>query len=80
MCVKAYPDASHYLRIHMHRLVPHSNCITAAVCLKMDGATDEEITFHLCWHITSVPTYLCECFQEVGSIMSNTLVGAFKTS
>jgi hypothetical protein len=80
MCIQAYPDPSHYLRQHIHRLVPHSNRVTAAVCLKMGGAADEEIAFRLRWNVASVPTYLRECFQQVGSIMLNTLQGAFKTS
>jgi hypothetical protein len=80
MCVLAYPDHTHYLRIHIERLVPHSNRVTAAVCLKLGGAKDEEIAFRLRWNIASVPTYLRECFQEVGPIMASTLQGAFKTS
>ena len=80
MCRLAYPDPTHYLRIHIDRLVPHSNRVTAAVCLKMGGATDEDIAFRLRWNIASVPTYLRECFQEVGTIMTSTLQGAFKTS
>jgi hypothetical protein len=80
MCVRAYPDPKHYLRLHIHRLVPHSNRVTAAVCLKMGGAKDEEIAFCLRWNVASVPTYLRECFQEVGQVMLNTLQGAFKTS
>jgi hypothetical protein len=80
MCILAYPDESHYLRIHIARLVPHSNRVTAAVCLKMGGATDDEIAFRLRWNIASVPTYLRECFQEVGPIMASTLQGALKTS
>ena len=80
MCIRAYPSPTHYLRIHIHRLVPHSNRVTAAVCLKMGGAQDEEIAFRLRWKVASVPTYLRECFQEVGPIMLTTLQGAFKTS
>jgi hypothetical protein len=80
MCVLAYPDPTHYLRIHILRLVPHSNRVTAAVCLKLGGAKDEEIAFRLRWNIASVPTYLRECFQEVGTIMTSTLQGAFKTN
>ena len=79
MCRLAYPDEKHYLRVHIDRLVPHSNRVTAAVCLKMGGATDEDIAFRLRWNIASVPTYLRECFQEVGPIMTSTLQGAFKT-
>ncbi len=80
MCRLAYPDENHYLRVHIDRLVPHSNRVTAAVCLKMGGATDEDIAFRLRWNIASVPTYLRECFQEIGPIMTSTLQGAFKTS
>jgi hypothetical protein len=80
MCIAAYSDPTHYLRIHIDRLVPHSNRVTAAVCLQMGGASHEDIAFRLRWKVGSVPTYLRECFQEVGTIMSSTLQGAFKTS
>jgi hypothetical protein len=80
MCVRTYPDPQHYLRIHILRLVPHSNRVTAAVCLQMGGASLSDIAFRLRWHIASVPTYLRECFQEVGPIMQQAIMGAFKTS
>ena len=63
MCRLAYPNEKHYLRVHIDRLVPHSNRVTAAVCLKMGGVTDKDIAFRLGWNIASVPTYLRECFQ-----------------
>jgi hypothetical protein len=80
MCVNAYEDPKHYLRIHIGRLVPHSNRVTAAVCLQMGGASNDEIAFRLRWKVGSVPTYLRECFQGVGNIMSSAIQGAFKTS
>jgi hypothetical protein len=80
MCVRAYSDPKHYLRIHIARLVPHSNRVTAAVCLQMGGASNDEIAFRLRWKVGSVSTYLRECFQEVGHVMASTLQGAFKTS
>jgi hypothetical protein len=80
ICIRTYPDPTHYLCIHILRLVPHSNRVTAAVCLQMGGATLADIAFRLRWHIVSVPTYLRECFQEVGPIMEQAIPGAFKTS
>ncbi len=79
-CLLAYPDPTHYMRVHIAQIVPHSNRITAAVSLKLGGATDEEIAFRLRWHISSVPTYLRECFQQVGAIVQTTLQGAYRTS
>ena len=71
--VGAYPDPTHYMRIHIKRVVPHSNGVTAAICLKQGGAHNDEIAR---WHVSSVPTYLRECFQEVGSLLQKTLFGA----
>jgi hypothetical protein len=79
-CIWAYPDPTHYMRVHIDQIVPHSNRITAAVSLKLGGATDEEIAFRLRWHVSSVPTYLRECFQQVGAIVQSTLMGAYRTS
>jgi hypothetical protein len=75
-CVNAYPDHSHYMRQHIKQIVPHSNRVTAAVCLKNGGARDDEIAFKLRWHLTSVPTYLRDCFQAVGKTMEQSIQGA----
>jgi hypothetical protein len=80
MCVRTYPDPQHYLRLHIDRIVPHSNRVTAAVCLHMGGASIDDIAFRLRWHVSSVPTYLRECFQDVGAVMEQAVSGAFKTS
>ena len=78
-CVLAYPDPTHYMRVHIAQIDPHSNRM-AAVSLKLGGATNEDIAFLLRWHISSVPTYLRECFQQVGAIVQTTLQGAYRTS
>jgi hypothetical protein len=75
-----YPDLTHYLQVYILRLVPHSNCVTAPVCLHMGGAPLSDTTFWLRWHIANVPTYFHECFQEVGQIMKQAITGASKTS
>jgi hypothetical protein len=79
ICIRTYPDSTQYLGVHI-RLVPHSNRVTAAVCLHMGGAPLSDIAFWLRWHIASVPTYLHECYQEFGQIMEQAIAGAFKTS
>jgi hypothetical protein len=75
-CMHAYQDPAHYMRQHIHQIVPHSNRVTAAVCLKNGGAQNDEIAFKLRWHPTSVPTYLRDCFQAVGTAMEQTIQGA----
>jgi hypothetical protein len=52
------PNPAHHLRVNILCIVPHSNLITAAVALKLGGASDEKIAFQLRWHIASVPTFL----------------------
>jgi len=74
----AYPDPKHYMRIHKDRIVPHSNRVTAAVCLQQGGASNDEIAFKLRWHLTSVPTYLRDCFQAIGPILERAITGAMK--
>jgi hypothetical protein len=54
--------------------------VMAAVCLHMGGASIDDIAFRLRWHASSVPTYLRECFQDVGAVMEQAVSGAFKTS
>lgn len=75
-CREAYPNPLHYCRLHISSIVAHSNRVTAAVCLKMGGASDEEIAFRLRWHIDSVPTYLRECGPQINLLMQKAIAGA----
>jgi hypothetical protein len=78
-CRLAYPNPNHYCRIHILGLVPHSTRVTAALCLKLGGATDEEIAFRLRWHIASVPTYLRECYCGIDQLMQTAISGVYRT-
>jgi hypothetical protein len=78
-CRLAYPDPRHYCRIHILGLVAHSTRVTAALCLKLGGASDEEIAFRLRWHVSSVPTYLRECFNGIDQVMQTAINGVFRT-
>jgi hypothetical protein len=78
-CRLAYPNPAHYCRIHISGLVAHSGRVTAALCLKLGGATDEEIAFRLRWHVLSVPTYLRECFNGIDEAMQTAIRGVYKT-
>jgi hypothetical protein len=79
-CKLAYPDPRHYCRIHILGLVAHSTRVTVALCLKLGGASDEEIAFRLRWHISSVPTYLRECFNGIDTIMQTAITGVLRTA
>ena len=73
-CVGAHaPD--HYLRQRINCIVPHSNRVTAAVCLQQGGAHNDEIAFQLRWHPTSVPIYLRHCFKAVGPVLQKVVSG-----
>ena len=78
-CRLAYPDPRHYCRIHIQGLVAHSTRVTAALCLKLGGAKDEEIAFRLRWHVSSVPTYLRECFNGIDQVMQTAITGVLRT-
>lgn len=77
-CDWAYPDPNHYMRQHRSQIVPHSNRVTAAVCLQKGGASNDEIAFKLRWHLTSVPTYLRDCFQSIGTTLERAIAGALQ--
>jgi hypothetical protein len=78
-CTLAYPNPAHYCRIHIGGIVSHSNRVTAALCLKLGGASDEDIAFRLRWQVGSVPTYLRECFNGIDEVMQVAIRGAFNT-
>lgn len=59
-CRFAHPDPLHYCRIHIQGIVAHSNRVTTALCLKLGGATNEDVAFRLRWNVLSIPTCLRE--------------------
>jgi hypothetical protein len=75
-CTAAYPDASHYMRINISRLVSHSNRVTAAVALRAAGLSIEDIAHRLRWKAASVETYLRECYQSIGDVTQKAITGA----
>jgi hypothetical protein len=79
-CRLAYPDPAHEMRVKIHRIVAHSNRVTAAVCLQQGGASIDEIAFRLRWQPGSVPTYLRECYQGVGEILQKAIVGILQSN
>ena len=75
-CVQAHPDPQHYLRIHVKRLVSHSNRVTAAVALYNAGVPVEDISFRLRWNSDAVKFYLRDCYRTIGHLTERALVGA----
>jgi hypothetical protein len=75
-CLGAYPDKTHYLRIHIKRLVSHSNRVTAAVALRAAGLSIDDIAYRLRWKAASVETYLRECYQSIGDVTQRAIAGA----
>ena len=74
----AYPDKAHYMQKNKKLVLPHSNRVTAAVCLQRGGANNDEIAFKLRWHPSSVPTYLRDCFESVGDMLQRAVTGVLK--
>lgn len=72
-------DENHYLRQNIDCIVPHSNRVTAAVCLQNGGAHNDEIAFQLRWHPSSVPIYLRHCFKTVGTVLEKVVAGVLRT-
>lgn len=78
-CMEAH-DEDHYLRKRINSIVPHSNRVTAAVCLQLGGAHNDEIAFQLRWHVDSVPIYLRHCFKGVGDVLTRVVNGVLRQS
>ena len=75
-CILAYPDPNHYLRLHIHLLMSHSNRITAAVVLHNAGEEPPIIAFRLRWSVETVRFYLRDCFKAIGRLTEQALRGA----
>jgi len=76
-CKLAYPNPNHYMRLHIHLIQSHSNCITAAVALFHAGIKIPVIAYHLRWHEESVSFYLRDCFKAIGSLTAKAVQGAY---
>lgn len=75
-CVLAYPDPSHYMRLHAHLLQSHSNRVTAAVALFNAGVPIPVIAHRLQWNVESVTFYLRDCFRAIGPLTQKAILGA----
>lgn len=74
--VDTYPDPSHFLRIHIHRIASHCNRVTAAVALSQSNMTIDEIAHRLRWKPESVVFYLRESVVDIGKYTANAIAGA----
>jgi hypothetical protein len=74
--VKAHPDPDSYEHQNVHRIVAHSNRVTAAVALSNAGVSIDDIAFRLRWKPASVEHYLRETHNKVDHITRSALVGA----
>jgi len=75
-CVLAYPNPNHYMRLHMHLLMSHSNRITAAVALHNAGVSIPVIAHRLRWSVDSVSFYLRDCFKAIGPLTQKAIEGS----
>jgi hypothetical protein len=66
ICLLAYPNPGHYMRLHIDCLVSHSLRVTACVALAAAGLSHEEIAFRLRWSVESVRFYLRDSVADVG--------------
>ena len=76
ICVLAYPDKNHYLRVNITSLVAHSNRVTAAMALRAMGKSIEEIAFRIRWAKESVEYYLRECSFTIDDLTACAIHGA----
>lgn len=76
-CRLAYPNPNHYLRLHIHCLMSHSNRVTAAVALYNAGVKESVIAHKLRWSEESVKYYIRDCFKAIGPLTEKAVRGAF---
>ena len=76
ICLAAYPDPSHYMRLHITCLVSHSLRVTACVALAAAGMSHEEIAFRLRWSVPSVQFYLRDSEADIGRFTVAAVTGA----
>jgi hypothetical protein len=67
-CTLAYPDARHYMRLHIDRIMAHSNRVTACLALNQANISVEDIAFRLCWQVPSIQFYIRESYPRIGDL------------
>lgn len=77
-CLDTYPDPLHYMHINYKLIHCHSNRVTAAVVMRLNGADYDQIAFRLRWSEESVKHYIRDCHQTIGEDMMLVLMGALK--
>lgn len=78
VCLQAYPDKNHILHREVSSITCHSLRVTAAVCLMLAGEDIPTIAYKLRWEPSSVPTYLRDCYQDVGTTLQSAIKGAYQ--
>jgi hypothetical protein len=76
-CKIAHPDPSHYLQIHINRLMSHSLRVTAAVALNNAGVSLDDIAFCLRWNSDAVKLYIRDCYRMINNLTCKALAGAY---
>ena len=76
-CHLAYPDPNHYMRLHIHCIMAHSNCVTTAIALYSAGVLIPEIAHCLQWSMESVEHYLHDCFKALAPLTEKAIKGAY---
>ena len=76
ICIAAYPDSSHYMRLHIGCLMSHSLRVTACIALAAAGISHEENAFRLRWSVPSVQFYLRDSEADVGRFTTAAVKGA----
>jgi hypothetical protein len=76
MCIAAYPDPKHFLRLNIKRFASHSNRVTAAVALSQSNMSINDIAHRLRWKPESVEHYLRESARDIGAFTANAIIGA----
>lgn len=79
-CRIAYPDDRHYMRIHIDRIVSHSNRVTACLALNQADVSVEDIAFRLRWQVPSVQFYIRESYSKIGDLTQKAVAGAALTT
>ena len=76
-CCLAYPDADHYMRLHILMIQAHSFRVFACVALANMGVNDDDISFRLRWNSDAVKLYLRDCYRTIGDLTNRAIAGAY---
>jgi hypothetical protein len=77
LCIAAYPDPEHYMRLNIHNLMSHSMRVTACVVLSNANVSLADICHRLRWNSDAVNLYIRDNLRFINETTYLAVLGVY---